>query len=106
MDYKTLSFPQYSGAIYAEEYNKTLDVEIKKPEKMPREAFIGPSHRAKAMAYYAEIRKDRFEALTMLLHGKEMHGETNDQEETELMAVMPDSDIEAAQFYARSWWLD
>ncbi|MHC4718074.1 MAG: hypothetical protein ACYS5V_13965 [Planctomycetota bacterium] len=108
MNYKELTFPEYCGAIYTEEYNKTLNIEVEKPEKMAREAFIDPSHRAKSMSYYADIRKNRFEAYTMLIHGKDEHGEEFNQIESNLFADMPESDVEAATYYAskRGFWLN
>lgn len=105
MDYKTLSYPEYCGMLYTEEYKKTLDVEAGKSEKMPQGAFMSCSHRAKALSFMAEKRVDRFAALTVLFHRKGEHGEKYDEEETTLMAAAPESDIEAAQYYARSWWL-
>lgn len=107
MNYKELSFPEYCGKMYGNELGKTLQAENTNDLLLSQSAFQSNAARGKALSFLAEIRVDNFKTLTVLLHREIKHGETYTEEKE--MAIkagaITTEEVEAAEFYAKGFWL-
>ena len=101
-----MTFGEACGKIYAEEIDIEVREEANRKEYMNQSAFRSCWDRGKCGGFAAERRVDRFKALAILLHRKGKHGEDRSQEEVELMAAMPEADIQLAAegVTTYSWW--
>ena len=110
MEDRKMTFPEACGTVYAKGLQNYHDREINEKNFMSQSAFGSCMGRGKALSEEAIKRVDNFRALCIILHRRKKHEEDETieittaiiEEETMLLAVMPEEDIELAQ--TRSWW--